>query len=121
MDKYKEVWSRSYANELGRLTQGIRNIPGTNMMFFIHKSEVPEDRNKDITYGCIVVVVRPQKKEQECTRLTMGGNLIDYPWEVATPTSDLTTAKLLFNSVLSTPGTVFVVMDVKNFYLNTPK
>ena len=50
----------------------------------------------------------------------MGGNLIDNPWEVATPTSDLTTAKLLFNSVVSTPGAVFVVMDIKNFYLNTP-
>jgi len=50
----------------------------------------------------------------------VGGNLIDYPWEVATPTSNLTTAKLLFNSVISTPGAVFVVMDVKNFYLNTP-
>ena len=27
--KYKEVWTRSYANELGRLTNGIRDIPGT--------------------------------------------------------------------------------------------
>eukprot|EP00956_Cyclotella_meneghiniana_P020333 scaffold35676_cov69-Cyclotella_meneghiniana.AAC.2 len=120
LDKYKDVWSKSYANELGRLTQGIRDIPGTNTMFFIHKSEIPEDRRKDITYGRIVVVIRPQKKEQECTRLTVGGNLIDYPWEVATPTADLTIAKLLFNSVISTPGAVFVVMDCKNFYLMTP-
>eukprot|EP00804_Cyclotella_cryptica_P015850 CCRYP_006347-RA/>CCRYP_006347-RA protein AED:0.34 eAED:0.34 QI:0/0/0/1/0/0/3/0/479 len=89
-------------------------------MFFIHKSEVPKDRQNDITYGRIVVALRPQKKEPARTRLTVGGNLIDYPWEVATPTSDLTTAKLLFNSVVSTPGAVFVVMDVKNFYLNTP-
>jgi hypothetical protein len=65
-------------------------------------------------------MLRPQKKEPARTRLTVGGNLIDYPWDVATPTSDLTTAKLLFNSVVSTPGAVFVVMDVKNFYLNTP-
>jgi hypothetical protein len=28
IDKHKEVWSKSYANELGRLTQGIQNIPG---------------------------------------------------------------------------------------------
>eukprot|EP01082_Thalassiosira_pseudonana_P011880 g10662.t1 g10662 contig4:2284681-2286983(+) len=103
LDKYKRIWSTSYANELGRLTQGIRDIPGTNTMFYITKSEIPEDRRKDITYGRIVVVVRPQKKEQERTRLTVGGNLIDYPWEVATPTADLTTAKLLFNSVISTP------------------
>jgi hypothetical protein len=120
LDKYKDVWSKSYANELGRLTQGIRDIPGTNTMFFIHKADIPEDRQKDITYGRIVVVVRPQKQERERTRLTVGGNLVDYPWEVATPTADLTTAKLLFNSVISTPGAVFVVMDCKNFYLMTP-
>ncbi len=35
------TWVCSYANELGRLTQGIRNIPGTNTMFFIHKHEIP--------------------------------------------------------------------------------
>ena len=120
LDQYKRIWSTSFANELGRLTQGIRDIPGTNTMFYINKSEIPEDRRKDITYGRIVVVVRPQKKEQERTRLTVGGNLIDYPWEVATPTADLTTAKLLFNSVISTPGAVFVVLDCKNFYLQTP-
>jgi hypothetical protein len=111
---------RNYANELGRLTQGICNIPGTNRTFFIHKSDIPIDRRKDITYGRIVVVVRQQKKEKERTRLTVGSNLIDYPWEVATPSSNLTTAKLLLNSVISTPGEFFVVMDVKNFYLNTP-
>jgi len=38
----------------------------------------------------------------------------------ATPTSDLTTAKLLFNSVLSTPGATFHGANLKNFYLNTP-
>ena len=120
IQEHKELWTTSYANELGRLTQGIRDIPGTNTMFFIHKDEIPQDRRKDITYGRIVVTLRPQKKEPARTRLTVGGNLIDYPWDVATPTSDLTTAKLLFNSVVSTPGAVFVVMDVKNFYLNTP-
>ena len=95
-------------------------MPGTNTMFFIHKSEIPADRCKDITYGQIVVSIRPQKRERECTRLTVGGDLIDYPWEVATPTTDITTAKLLFNSVISTPGAVFVVMDCKNFHLMTP-
>ena len=114
------TWVRSYANELGRLTQGIRDISGTNTMFFIHKHEIPPSRQKDITYGRIVVNYRPQKTEKERTRLTVGGNLIDYPWEVTTPTADLTTAKLLFNSVISTPGARFLTMDIKDFYLNTP-
>ena len=50
----------------------------------------------------------------------MVSTYIDYPWDVATPTSDLTTAKLLFNSVISTPKATFHGMDLKNFYLNTP-
>ncbi|KAL7476328.1 hypothetical protein ACHAW6_002199 [Cyclotella cf. meneghiniana] len=89
-------------------------------MFFIHESEIPKDRHKDITYGHIIVVSRPQKKEQECTRLTVGGNLVDYPWDVATLTADLTTAKLLFNSIISTLGVEFVMIDCKIFYLMTP-
>jgi hypothetical protein len=32
----------------------------------------------------------------------------------------LTTAKLLINSVISTLGAKFLVIDIKNFYLNTP-
>ncbi|KAL7477357.1 hypothetical protein ACHAW6_003167 [Cyclotella cf. meneghiniana] len=76
-------------------------------MFFINKSEIPADRRKE-------------KHEKERTRLTVGGNLIDYPWEVTTPTADLTTAKLLFNSIISTPRGVFVVMGCKKFYLMTP-
>jgi hypothetical protein len=118
--KYKEVWTRSYANELGRLTEGIRDIPGTKTMQFIRKSEIPHDRLKNVAYSKIVVVERPQKKEKERTRLTVVGTYIDYPWDKAVPTSDLTTAKLLFNSVISTPGATFHGGDLKNFYLNTP-
>eukprot|EP00804_Cyclotella_cryptica_P013776 CCRYP_016888-RA/>CCRYP_016888-RA protein AED:0.40 eAED:0.36 QI:0/-1/0/1/-1/1/1/0/413 len=119
MDAHKDTWSTNYANELGQLTQGIRDISGTNTMFFIHKCEVPKDHQKGITYGRIVVVLTPQKKEQAQTRLTVGDNLIDYPWEVATPTSDLTTAKLLFNSVISTPGK-FLWSWTSIFFILTP-
>ncbi|KAL7474984.1 hypothetical protein ACHAW6_000922 [Cyclotella cf. meneghiniana] len=85
-------------------------------MFFIHKHNIPQTCLKDITYGCIVVNYCPQKT----TRLTVGGNLIDYPWPITTPTANLTTAKLLFNSAVSTPGAHFLTMDIKDFYINTP-
>eukprot|EP00804_Cyclotella_cryptica_P012573 CCRYP_014710-RA/>CCRYP_014710-RA protein AED:0.34 eAED:0.26 QI:0/0/0/1/0/0/2/0/588 len=118
--KYADTWTTSYANELGRLTQGIRDIPGTNTMTFIHQKDIPHNRLKDVTFGKIVTDFRPQKTEPNRTRLTVVGTYIDYPWDVATPTSDLTTAKLLFNSVISTPNATFHGMDLKNFYLNTP-
>lgn len=115
----KSLWTTSFANELGRLAQGVANRhEGTDTIFFIPHAKVPAGRK--VTYGKIVVSIRPQKKEVERTRLTVGGNLIDYPGDVSTKTADLTTAKILFNSVLSTPTAKFMGIDLKNFYLNTP-
>ena len=50
----------------------------------------------------------------------MGGNLINFPGDVTTPTADLITAKLIFNSVLSTKNAKFMCADIANFYLNNP-
>jgi hypothetical protein len=113
------TWTRSYANELGRLAQGVGGrIHGTDTIFFIPIANVPTDRT--VTYGRIVCDYRPQKTEPERTRLTVGGNLIDYPYDVSTDTSDLTTAKLVINSTISTPGARHVLIDLKNYYLGTP-
>jgi len=116
-EKYSRIWERSFANELGRLFQRIRNIPGTETCFFIQKSQVP--KHKCATYGRIVCNVCPQKEEIYRTRLTVDGNLIDFPGNKSTPTVDLLTAKLLINSTISTPGAVFLGIDLANFYLNT--
>ena len=117
-DKYREVWVTSFANELGRLAQGIRDVKGTNTIHFIPHNSVPPGLT--ITYGRIVVYYRPQKQERNRTRLTVGGDKIEYSWEKATPMDDLTMAKLLFNSTISTPGAKFFGIDIKNFYLNKP-
>lgn len=46
---------------------------------------------------------------------------MDYPWDTSTPTADLSTVKMLLDSVVSMPGARFVITaDIKNFYLNTP-
>ena len=50
----------------------------------------------------------------------MGGDRIDYLFGVSTPTCDLPTIKLLWNSVLSTPGAKYFTLDISNFYLGTP-
>ena len=50
----------------------------------------------------------------------MGGDRTNYPGKVATPTAEMLVAKLLFNSVVSTPGAKFMTMDISNFYLMTP-
>ncbi len=50
----------------------------------------------------------------------MGGNLINYPDNCGTPTADLLTVKLMFNSVISTPNAKFMTIDIKDFYLMMP-
>ncbi len=50
----------------------------------------------------------------------MGGDCIDFPRNKSTPTTDVTTAKLLFNSTIFTPFALFYGINLANFYLNTP-
>jgi hypothetical protein len=102
--KYKEAWSLSSANEFRRLANGIGsriNNP-TNTIEFRFQHEVPTERLKDITYRQFVCTVRPEKAEPNRTRFTVGGDRINYPGAVATPTADMLVAKMLFNSVIST-------------------
>ena len=67
-------WERSFANELGQLAQGIREVKRKNTVMFIPKSKVPKD--KKVTYGKIVCDVKPEKQEKECMQLTVGRNLL---------------------------------------------
>ena len=104
------------ANEIGRLAQGVGSrIKGTNTFTFVDISDIP--KNKFTTYARIVSEIRPNKDDPNRVRMTAGGNLIFYPGDKSTPSADLTTTKLLFNSVVSTPGAKFMTIDIKNMYL----
>jgi len=116
--KLKAKWLHSAANEFGRLAQGIRDIPGTNTIAFIPREAVP--KHKKVTYGKFVTDIRPQKEETHRTRLTIGGNLIDYPGDVSAPTGGLVTYKLHCNDIISTKGARCMNLDIHNYYLNTP-
>ncbi len=79
---------------------------------------IPNDRK--VTYSRIVIDYRPQKADPNCVCITVGGNLIDYPYKSTTRTIDLTTTKIMWNSMISTPDTKYMCADVKHFYLGTP-
>jgi hypothetical protein len=99
---------RSTSNEIGRLAQGLkRGVKDTNTIKFIKKEDVPAER-KD-TYGSFVIDTKAHKEETERTRLTFGGDQIGYTGGKSTQTVGLTTAKMLFNSTISTPGARFLV------------
>ena len=120
--KYKEKCSKSSANEFGRLANGLKDgrVKPTNTIQFIQKEEVPFDRIKDVTYGSFSCDIKPNKEKINCTRLTMGGDSINYPDDCGTPTADMILFKILVNSIISTPNAKCVMMDIKDFYLRTP-
>jgi hypothetical protein len=112
------VWNKAAANDFGRLGQGVgEKIGGSNAIFFIPHQAIP--RGKVVTYGRFVVEIRLNKYETHCFRLTVGGNLIQYPGDVPTRSEDLTTSKYLWNSTIPTEGSRYMCLDVKHFYLGT--
>jgi hypothetical protein len=105
------LWERSSTEEIAHLAQGfpgggVPESKGTNTLFFIPITAMPAGHKA--TYLRLVVSDRPQKAQPRRVRFTVGGDRIDYPGEVSTKTASLTTAKLLFNSVISTPGAKFM-------------
>jgi hypothetical protein len=67
-----------------------------------------------VTYGSFVVDNKYHKEEKERTRLTVGGDQIEYPGDKSTSAAGLTTAKILINSVISTFRAKFLVIDIRN-------
>jgi hypothetical protein len=68
----------------------------------------------------LFVTIAQRKKDPYRTRITMGGNLINYPDDCGTPTANLLTVKIMINSVISMPNAKFMTIDIKDFYLMTP-
>jgi hypothetical protein len=108
---YRIKWMRSTSHKINRLYN-------TNTIRFIRRSNIPKGRK--VTYGSFVVDIKDHTEEKERTRLTVGGDQIEYPGEKSTRTAGLTTEKNLINSVISTVGAKFLVIDITKFYLNTP-
>jgi hypothetical protein len=73
--RYKIKWMRSTANEINRLYN-------TNTIRFIGRSDIPKGRK--VTYGSFVVDIKDHKEEKERTRLTVGGDQIEYPGDKST-------------------------------------
>ena len=67
------------------------------------------------TYVREVCNNRPQKTDTHRTRLTTEGNIIYYPGEVGTPTSELTTMKLHVNSTISNVKSRCMCTNMKYF------
>ncbi len=73
-----------------------------------------------VTYARMVVDFCQQKADPHCIWITAGGNLIKYPGKLLTRTANLTTSKLMWNSVLNTKDAKYMCLNIKKFYLSAP-
>ena len=119
LEKNPLIWKTALSNELGRLSQGIRDIEGNDVIDFIKYDEVP--KNRIVTYANMVCDIRPLKTEKFRVRLTVGGDRLQYPDDTASPAATLLETKLLLNSTISQSanGVRFMTMDIKDFFLQT--
>ena len=100
--EFWERWTISFANEICNLEQDVgRRIKVSGAIYFIKHKDIMADQKE--TYGRIEVDYFPQKEDPYWTRLTVSGNLINYPGDVGTIMDEMITSKFLFNSILSTP------------------
>ena len=112
----RNIWEKSSQKEYGNLFQGFEDTKGMDVCEFIKKTDIPT--NKKVTYPRTVVAYRPEKVDNPYrTRITAGGDQLDYDGETSTNSASMTTIKIHQNSVLSTPNARYTVADAGNMYL----
>ncbi len=116
-----KIWQTAFGKDFSEMAQGdnktVQN--GMNSVFVMtHKEiDIAKAAGHKWTYARVVVDYRPQKEDPNRIRIAVGGILITYRGNTSTRTADLTTLKLLWNSVLSTECARYMCLDIKNFYL----
>jgi hypothetical protein len=116
-----EVWQTAFGKDFGGMAQGCNKTgtKGTNAMFVMTHDAIMHAlaAKQFFTYANPVVDFRPQKEDPHRIRITAGGNLITYDGNASVRTADIDTAKMHWNSVVSTPDARYMCLDIKNFYL----
>ena len=126
--KFAHIWNTSYANELGRLCQGIskgskgprqQRMEVTNTFKLIKFANIPQDRRHEILHSMVVCEVKTHKEDPNRTCIIVTGSQICYPGDVGTPTGSLDLVKIISNSVLSRRNARFLSFDL-NFSISKP-
>ena len=103
--KYQDILSKAFGKEIGQLAQGQPGVvEGTNTLFFVPFSKVPKNKQKNITYAWICTDYRPEKKDPNQCRISLGGNVINYSGDVGTRAANMLTIKLLLNMLFPCQG-----------------
>ncbi len=117
-----EVWRTAFGKEFGGMAQGDNKTgqKGTYAIFVMNHDNIKKilKAGKRITYANPVVDHRPQKEDPNRIQITAGGNLINCNGELLVPTANINTAKLHWNSMVSTALAKYMCIDIKSFYLS---
>jgi hypothetical protein len=101
-----EVWQTAFGKDFGGMAQGCNKTgqKGTNAMFIMTHDKIAHAlaAKKYFTYTNPVIDYHPQMDNPHRICITTSGNLINYDGEAFVQTADLDTAKLHWNSVVST-------------------
>ena len=114
-----EVWKTAFGKEFGGLAQGDNKTKtkGTDAIFVMTHDDIQRLKGKAYTYAQVVMDFRPQKEDPNRIRITAGGDKIQYDGELSVRSADITTAKLHWNSVISTDDARYMCLDISLFYL----
>jgi hypothetical protein len=116
-----EVWQTALGKDFGGMAHGCNKTgqKGTNAMFVMAHDKIRHAlaAKKFFMYANSVVDYRPQRDDPHRIRITAGGNLIDYDGDASVCMANLDTAKLHWNSVISTENARYMCLDIKFFYL----
>ncbi len=111
-----EVWQTAFGKDFGGMAQGDNKTgrKGMDAMFVMTHDGIKHalKAGKKITYYNPIVDHRPQKEGPNRIRLRAGGNLIHCNKELSVPTAGLKTAKLHWNSVVSTALAKYMCIDL---------
>ena len=75
------------------MDQGVGSMVERTDTIFLYHNKTPEKRRKYVAYRHSFVDYRSQKDDPYFTDITVGDNIIQYPGEVITQTSDMITVK----------------------------
>jgi hypothetical protein len=95
-------------------------LTGPRPLRVVVPEPAPSTSNIDVPKGRIpayvkfVCAYKPHKSDPHWVRMEVGGNIVDYPGEVATRTSDLPVTKAIINSVISNEDSLCMNMDINN-------